>query len=63
MHRNKEAIIDLIRACNLIIQFCQILDKKTFLSDEKTQSSVLYQIVIIGECVNRLNSDFIQSYS
>lgn len=63
MRRNQEAIIDLIRACNLIIQFCKNLDKATFLTDEKTQSSVLYQIVIIGECVNQLSPDFIQSYS
>lgn len=62
MNRNKEAIIDLIRACNLIIQFCKNIDKETFLTDEKTQSSVLYQVVIIGEAVNRLSPDFIQSY-
>lgn len=29
------------------------------MQDLKTQSSVLYQIVIIGEAVNRLSSDFI----
>jgi len=62
MNRNKEVILDLIRACNLIIKFCDNLNKETFLKDEKTQSSVLYQIVIIGEAVNRLSPDFIKFY-
>ena len=32
------------------------------MNDEKTQSSVLYQIIIIGEAVNRLTPDFIAKY-
>ena len=35
----------------------------TFLDDVKTQSSVLYQIVIIGEAINRLSPEFAQNYS
>jgi uncharacterized protein with HEPN domain len=46
----------------LIIKFCANLDEISFLDDEKTQSSVLYQIVIIGEAVNRLTPDFIGNY-
>ncbi|AFZ48458.1 protein of unknown function DUF86 [Cyanobacterium stanieri PCC 7202] len=62
MNRNQEAILDLIKACNLIIEFCANLDQTSFLNDEKTQSSVLYQIVIIGEAVNRLTPDFIANH-
>ncbi|WPF87952.1 HepT-like ribonuclease domain-containing protein [Cyanobacterium aponinum AL20118] len=62
MNRNQEAILDLIKACNLITKFCANLDQQFFLDDEKTQSSVLYQIVIIGEAVNRLTPDFIAKY-
>jgi uncharacterized protein with HEPN domain len=62
MNTNHEAILDLIKACNLIIKFCANLDEISFLDDEKTQSSVLYQIVIIGEAVNRLTPDFIGNY-
>ena len=62
MNRNKEAILDLINACNLIIKFCANLDKNSFLADEKTQAAVLYQIIIIGEAVNRLTPDFIAQY-
>ena len=61
MNRDKEILLDIIRACNLIQEFCESLDFIAFEGDIKTQSSVLYQIVIIGEAINRLSSDFAQS--
>jgi uncharacterized protein with HEPN domain len=63
MNRDKEILIDIIRACNLIQEFCQDLDFLAFERDIKTQSSVLYQIVIIGEAINRLSLEFAQSNS
>jgi uncharacterized protein with HEPN domain len=59
MDKDRETLLDLIRACKLSIQFCTDSDWQTFSQDLKTQSSVLYQIVIIGEAVNRLSSSFI----
>jgi uncharacterized protein with HEPN domain len=59
MNKDQEIILDLIRACELSVQFCENMDWQTFSQDLKTQSSVLYQIVIIGEAVNRLSSNFI----
>ena len=59
MNRDREILLDLIRACELIIQFCEDLDWQAFSEDLKTQSSVLYQIVIVGEGVNRLSSNFV----
>ena len=44
MNRDKEIILDLIRACNLIQEFCQDLNSESFTKDIKTQSSVLIQI-------------------
>ena len=61
MNSDHEIILDLIRACNLIQEFCKDLDLETFTKDIKTQSSVLYQIVIIGEAINRLSPKFVQS--
>lgn len=58
MNRDKEVLLDLIRASRLIWEFCETLDYQTFAEDLKTQSSVLYQIVIIGEAVNRLSPAF-----
>ena len=59
MNKDRETLLDLIRACELSIEFCRDEDWQTFSQDIKTQSSVLYQIVIIGETVNRLSPKFI----
>ena len=59
MNKDREILLDLIRACELIVYFCEGLDWQAFSKDIKTQSSVLYQIVIIGEGVNRLSSNFV----
>ncbi len=61
MNRDQEILIDIIRACNLIQEFCRDLDFLAFERDIKSQSSVLYQIVIIGEAINRLSPEFAQS--
>ncbi|MGB3557764.1 MAG: DUF86 domain-containing protein [Geitlerinemataceae cyanobacterium] len=60
MNRDREVLLDAIQACNLILEFCKYLDFDSFVNDRKTQSSVLYQIVIIGEAVNRLSPTFAQ---
>ncbi len=40
----------------------QGLDKETFLKDYKTQSAVLYQMVVIGEAVKRLSHEFCEHH-
>ncbi|ACK70872.1 protein of unknown function DUF86 [Gloeothece citriformis PCC 7424] len=62
MNRDNEIILDLVRAIRLILQFTEDLDFNTFSTDLKTQSSVLYKIVIIGEAVNRLSPEFAKTY-
>ncbi|NEP88196.1 MAG: DUF86 domain-containing protein [Okeania sp. SIO2C2] len=62
MSRDDEIVIDLVTACNLILDFTKGMDKENFITDAKTQSSVLYQIIILGEAVNRLSSTFIDSH-
>lgn len=63
MSSDQEIILDMYYALSKILSFTQGLDKQAFLEDEKTQSSVLYQLVIIGEAVNRLSDDFKNEYS
>jgi uncharacterized protein with HEPN domain len=63
MSSDKEVLLDLVRASSLILEFCEGLDCAMFTEDQKTQSSVLYQIVVIGEVVNRLSPEFVQAYS
>jgi uncharacterized protein with HEPN domain len=61
MNRDREVLLDAIQACNLILEFCEDLEFNSFANDPKTQSSVLYQIVIIGEAANRLSPTFTQN--
>ena len=58
MSRDNEIILDIVQARNLILNFTTGMTKSNFLDDPKTQSSVLYQIIIIGEAVNRLSETF-----
>ena len=58
MSSDQEIILDLYHALNQILTFTQNMDKQEFINDEKTQSSVLYQLVIMGEAVNRLSEQF-----
>lgn len=58
MNRDNEILIDLVRSARLILEFTKEMNLENFLEDVKTQSSVLYQIVILGEAVNRLSSEF-----
>ncbi len=58
MNRDKEILLDAIEACRLILQFSQGFDRESFEQDKKTQSSVLYQIAILGETTNRFSTDF-----
>jgi uncharacterized protein with HEPN domain len=62
MNKDDEIILDLLKAINLIMEFTENMNLVEFLNDVKTQSSVLYQIVIIGEAINRLSSEFAQTY-
>ena len=62
MSSDQEIILDLYHALNQILTFTQNMNKQEFINDEKTQSSVLYQLVIMGEAVNRLSEQFKNQY-
>lgn len=62
MQKDKETILDLYHALQKILKFTQGMTSEQFSNDEKTQSSVLYQLVIIGEAINRLSEEFKQIY-
>jgi len=58
MHRDEAVLLDIARAARLVLEFKQGLDKAAFLQDIKTQSSVLHQLMVMGEAVKRLSEDF-----
>jgi uncharacterized protein with HEPN domain len=55
MRRDEGTLLDMARAARAILTFVQGLQKEDFLEDLKTQSAVLYQLIVIGEAVKRLS--------
>jgi uncharacterized protein with HEPN domain len=58
MLRDETTILDIVRAGQLIQDFIVDATETEFLYDPKTQSSVLYQLLVMGEAVKRLSVDF-----
>ncbi|EAZ93081.1 hypothetical protein CY0110_03394 [Crocosphaera chwakensis CCY0110] len=58
MNRDKTSLLDIIQAARKVLKFSQEIDQETLAKNEKKQSAILYQIIIIGEAVKRLSGDF-----
>ncbi len=58
MSRDDASLLDIARASRLILQFAQSLTKEELTNNLEKQSAILYQIVVIGEAVKRLSSEF-----
>jgi uncharacterized protein with HEPN domain len=58
MQRDQVTLLDIAKAAGLVVTFMQGVTKEAFLSDLKTQSSVLYQLIVMGEAVKRLSQEF-----
>ncbi len=55
MSRDSAAVLDMIRALRMILEFTRGLDSAAFLRDPKTQSSVLHQFMVLGEAAKRVS--------
>ena len=58
MHRDDATLLDIATAARLVLEFTEGMDQAGFLDDIKTQSSVLHQLMVLGEAVKRLSDDF-----
>lgn len=58
MQRYEATLLDIAKAAHSVQTFIQGLNRVSFLKDYKTQSAVLYQIIVIGEAVKRLSREF-----
>ncbi|GAB4381369.1 MAG: DUF86 domain-containing protein [Elainellaceae cyanobacterium] len=58
MSRDNAALIDIVQAGQLILQFAQGFNRDQLRSDLRTQSAILYQITIMGEATKRLSREF-----
>jgi uncharacterized protein with HEPN domain len=63
MLRDKASLLDLARFALNIQELIKGIDKQTFMTDIRTQSAILYQIIILGEAVKRLSPEFRQKSS
>ncbi|WP_404784881.1 DUF86 domain-containing protein [Altericista sp. CCNU0014] len=51
-------LLDIQRASQKVIQFQQGISKTDFMEDDKTQSAIVFQLMIVGEAVKRLSQEF-----
>jgi uncharacterized protein with HEPN domain len=58
MRRDEATLLDIVKAARLAIQFIDGMDQSAFPKDVKTQSAVLHQLLVLGEAVKRLSSEF-----
>lgn len=58
MSRDDALVLDIVKAARLVKEFVGDLDKEAFCKDIKTQSSVLHQLLLIGEAVKRLSESY-----
>ncbi|MGB9880094.1 MAG: DUF86 domain-containing protein [Anaerolineae bacterium] len=58
MPRDDATLLDIAKAARSIATFISGMAKEDFLTDPKTQSAVLYQLLVMGEAVKRLSREF-----
>jgi uncharacterized protein with HEPN domain len=58
MSRDDATLLDIARAAHLILEFKQGMNKPEFLQDIKTQSSILHQLMVMGEAAKRLSREY-----
>ena len=63
MPRDEATLLDIATAARLILEFKEGMDKAAFIDDIKTQSSILHQLMVMGEAVKRLSDDFRSCHS
>lgn len=55
-NRDSSTLVDIYRAANKVVEFSQGFNERAFLADERTQSAILHQLLVIGEAVKRLST-------
>jgi uncharacterized protein with HEPN domain len=58
MNRDEATLLDIAGAAHLILEFKRGMNKAEFLQDIKTQSSVLHQLMVVGEAVKPLSNEY-----
>ena len=62
MQRDEAFLLDVLNAAQRAKTFTANLTKREFLENSLVQSGVLHQIIVIGEAVKRLSTEFRQNH-
>lgn len=63
MSRDDATLLDMLNAARLVVTFKGSSEKAQFLSDLKTQSAILHQLLVLGEAAKRLSDEFRSTHS
>ena len=56
--RDAAAVLDILTAARLVLEFRGDLAREAFLKDAKTQSAVIHQFLVMGEAAKRISEEF-----
>lgn len=56
-------IVDIVDAARCIGEFLLEVDQSGFMQDREKQSAVLHQLMVLGEAVKRLSTDFREAHA
>ncbi len=62
MSRDSAFLVDALRASHNAVEFLGGLELAAFVADEKTQSAVVHQLLVLGEAVKRLSTVFREAH-
>jgi uncharacterized protein with HEPN domain len=62
MSRDDTALLDILNAARAAQRFVAGMTQEQFSTDEKTQSAVLHQLLVLGEAAKRVTSAFRTSH-
>jgi uncharacterized protein with HEPN domain len=55
-------VLDIVLACRRVVRFTRSADQISFLADDEKHWAVVSQLMLIGEAVRRLSSDFLDQH-
>ena len=63
MPHDDTTLLDITHAARLALDFVSGLNRESFENDTKTQSAILHQLLVVGEAVKRLSTEFRSTHS
>jgi uncharacterized protein with HEPN domain len=60
--RDLASLLDISKAAQKVQKYKHDMDKAAFLNDDKTQSAITFQLLIIGEAVKRISTELRSQY-